>query len=314
MGFESSASRRPSGEPDMPIEHPNEDLYLIGEECRERFLPLLHPGLRELKERGLGLSGRSELRGRYEMRRAAIPHHQLLYTLSGSGWLVLDGEERVLEAGTVFVSPAGTAHRYGLRGEPWDIAWVGLLPGHPFDAALRERRPDVRVSELGPQVAAVLDGLIRDVPESLLAPTPLVRAYETLLLELVTAEVEAARGPHEEPAKRRLRRVFQRVAGELHRPWTVESLARASGLRMSADHFARLCVRHLGEPPLRILTRMRLDHAAELLRSTTHTLAFVAEHVGYASPFALSAAFKRRFGVSPQSFRERSHAPRGEHA
>ena len=59
-----------------------------------------------------------------------------------------------------------------------------------------------------------------------------------------------------------------------------------------------------------IITDLRLALAADLLRNDDTTIAAVAREVGYASPFALSAAFKRSFGVSPHQHR-RAHARRG---
>jgi AraC-like DNA-binding protein len=51
------------------------------------------------------------------------------------------------------------------------------------------------------------------------------------------------------------------------------------------------------------LTSWRLALAADLLREPEATLGAVARRVGYSTPFALSAAFKRVRGVSPQVFR-----------
>jgi AraC-like DNA-binding protein len=51
------------------------------------------------------------------------------------------------------------------------------------------------------------------------------------------------------------------------------------------------------------LTNWRLTLAADLLRNPDTTLAAVARQVGYSSPFALSAAFKRVRGVSPRQQR-----------
>jgi hypothetical protein len=45
--------------------------------------------------------------------------------------------------------------------------------------------------------------------------------------------------------------------------------------------------------------------AADLLRQEDATIAAVARRVGYGSAFALSAAFKRERGVSPQEYRRR---------
>ena len=58
-----------------------------------------------------------------------------------------------------------------------------------------------------------------------------------------------------------------------------------------------------GEPPMTFLTDWRLALAADLLREPDATVGSVARQVGYGSPFALSAAFKRVRGVSPQHYR-----------
>lgn len=83
--------------------------------------------------------------------------------------------------------------------------------------------------------------------------------------------------------------------------WTVASLAAASGVSRAA--LARRFTELVGEPPMTFLAGWRLDLAADLLRETDSTLDAVARHVGYGSSFALSAAFKRVHGISPQQHR-----------
>ncbi|WP_431678324.1 AraC family transcriptional regulator [Kitasatospora sp. KL5] len=85
-------------------------------------------------------------------------------------------------------------------------------------------------------------------------------------------------------------------------PWTVASLAAEAGVSRAA--LARRFTELVGEPPMAYLTGWRLDLAADLLREPEATLAAVARRVGYGSPFALSSAFKRVRGVSPQQHRE----------
>lgn len=89
-------------------------------------------------------------------------------------------------------------------------------------------------------------------------------------------------------------------------PWTVESLAREVGLSRAA--FSRRFTELVGEPPMTYLTGWRLDLAADLLLADDATLTSVARAVGYGTPFALSAAFKRVRGVSPAVHRERAGA------
>jgi len=85
------------------------------------------------------------------------------------------------------------------------------------------------------------------------------------------------------------------------RPWTVETLAREVGLSRAA--FARRFTALVGEPPMTYLTGWRLDLAADLLLEDGATVASVARAVGYGTPFALSAAFTRVHGLSPQAYR-----------
>ncbi|WP_119727640.1 AraC family transcriptional regulator [Thermomonospora amylolytica] len=89
-------------------------------------------------------------------------------------------------------------------------------------------------------------------------------------------------------------------------PWTVASLAARTGVSRAA--LARRFAALVGEPPMTYLTGWRLALAADLLREPDATVEGVARRVGYSTPFALSAAFKRVRGVSPREFRARALA------
>ncbi|MFD0318012.1 AraC family transcriptional regulator [Streptomyces flavalbus] len=89
-------------------------------------------------------------------------------------------------------------------------------------------------------------------------------------------------------------------------PWTVAALAAQAGVSRAA--LARRFHDLVGEPPMTYLTHWRLARAADLLRDTDATLEAIARQVGYGSAFALSGAFKRVYGVSPQEHRARAAA------
>jgi AraC-like DNA-binding protein len=89
-------------------------------------------------------------------------------------------------------------------------------------------------------------------------------------------------------------------------PWTIASLAREAGVSRSvlAERFRH----YLNEPPMAYLTRWRLQLGAQLLASTSYSVAEIASEVGYESEAAFNRAFKREFKVPPARFRSQSRA------
>ena len=87
-------------------------------------------------------------------------------------------------------------------------------------------------------------------------------------------------------------------------PWTLVSLAKEAGVSRSvlAERFRH----YLNEPPMAYLTRWRLQLGAEMLCSTSHSVAQIAAEVGYESEAAFNRAFKREFEVPPARFRNKS--------
>jgi AraC-like DNA-binding protein len=96
-------------------------------------------------------------------------------------------------------------------------------------------------------------------------------------------------------------RALRMLHNDPARPWTVADLAAGAGVSRAA--LARRFTALVGEPPMSYLTAWRLALAADLLREPDATVGSVARQVGYGSSFALSTAFKRERGVSPQQHR-----------
>jgi AraC-like DNA-binding protein len=89
-------------------------------------------------------------------------------------------------------------------------------------------------------------------------------------------------------------------------PWTIASLAKEAGVSRSvlAERFRH----YLNEPPMAYLTRWRLQLGAQMLTSTSYSVAQVASEVGYESEAAFNRAFKREFETPPARFRGQSRS------
>ncbi len=84
-------------------------------------------------------------------------------------------------------------------------------------------------------------------------------------------------------------------------PISVKGLADEIGL--SREHLARGFSERFGEPPGRMLRRLRLDRAKAILASSTLDIEGTALACGYAAGHSFCRAFKEAFGVSPRAFR-----------
>jgi transcriptional regulator GlxA family with amidase domain len=124
-----------------------------------------------------------------------------------------------------------------------------------------------------------------------------VRRYVETLPEGQTGWLAGLREPH-------VARALALVHRDITRHWTVDELGREVGLSRSAlaDRFIRL----IGVPPMHYLASWRMHVATEKLRSTSASLAQVAEMVGYDSEAAFSRAFKKAFGTAPATWRRAS--------
>lgn len=89
--------------------------------------------------------------------------------------------------------------------------------------------------------------------------------------------------------------------------WTLEGLARASGMSRSAlaDRFTHF----VGQPPMQYLARWRMQIAAGALASGGATVSEAASQAGYSSEAAFSRAFKKLVGTPPAEWRRRRLTP-----
>ncbi|MBB2894260.1 AraC family transcriptional regulator [Flexivirga oryzae] len=130
------------------------------------------------------------------------------------------------------------------------------------------------------------------------------RILDVVLISVVrawAAETPSAVGGLRVLADPAVAEAVRLIRAEPAHGWTVEALAAAAGVSRAA--LARRFQEVVGMPPIGYLAQWRLSLAADLLRGSDRTVASVAREVGYGSPFSLSAAFKKMYGVSPQAYR-----------
>lgn len=200
------------------------------------------------------------------------------------------------------------------EGETFCLFWSDDLvaeawaAGDPFEAEGREAvgefpnlvfRPD---AAFGRAVAS----LHADVAEDTIAD------LEARLLDILAAAVatakrhrgQAARAPAARASTRRhilARLEVARALIEGGEAANLDQVARACGL--SKFHLVRLFRAVFDCTPMKYAERVRLDRAAQALRSGRRLIDEVAFEAGYETAAAFGRAFRRRHGAPPSAFR-----------
>ena len=155
-----------------------------------------------------------------------------------------------------------------------------------------------------PFIASLRDEVVKDEPGQ---EVVLDRLLDVLLITLLRAWFSGSDakppGWYRAQSDPLVGKALQMLHSNPAYPWTVATLAAKVGVSRAA--FASRFRELVGEPPMTYLTGWRLALAADLLCEPDTTIGEVARQVGYSSPFALSTAFKRERGISPQEHRDR---------
>lgn len=220
-----------------------------------------------------------------------LPDHLLWCVLDGVGEMRLDGRTTELHAGVCAVFAPGDApvathdprRRLVVFGMHFEVAGGQPVvpPGHWQPVADRDllaalaRRCETsyqRGDALGRRQAALgLEHLICLLWEDNLHPAGRV--------DRVLADIAAA------------------IRHDPGRAWTVAELAARASL--SRAQFTRRFTAYTGDPPIRYLTRARVDRARHLLTETTMSVTEVAVALGYRDVGYFGRQYKQFLGHAP---------------
>jgi AraC-like DNA-binding protein len=158
-----------------------------------------------------------------------------------------------------------------------------------------------------PLVPLLCEEVVKDEPGQAAVLDRLLDLLVTAVLKAWFAKHDSSRPDYwRHQGDRIVEKALRIMHDEPARPWTLDTLASEAGA--SRASLARRFHDLVGEPPMTFLKNWRMAMAADLLCQADETVSTVAEKVGYSTPFAFSAAFKRVRGMSPQEHRATARA------
>ena len=285
--FDQRAIAHPDGGDDTAHGMVDAQIQHIGQHTRELVLgtttcPTLMPT-------GILLVGTSDAKAGFRFERPSPYFVQILACLSGEGEVLIQGEWHRCTPGQAYITPQRAPHGYrALRRNLWRLAWVM----YSEESVTLDEPPTLKTVD-APLLESTFLGLYREQNS---AAEHAVLASWAHLLD-TTARRMLARQVHDP----RMSDLWEIIAGDLARLWTLEEMAQAANL--SPEHLRRLCHGTFHRSPMRHLTYLRMRHASELLAVSDEKIGVIGQKVGYDNPFAFSSAFKREIGMSPSSCR-----------
>jgi len=117
------------------------------------------------------------------------------------------------------------------------------------------------------------------------------------------AESEEISQPVDDSPKR-IHNFIEKLPKHCHEIWDLDRMSAACGLARS--QFAQHTQKYYGSSPMRLLNRIRIQKAKELLQDTDESITQIALGCGFSSSQYFATVFRQYTGKSPRAFRSRS--------
>jgi len=132
-------------------------------------------------------------------------------------------------------------------------------------------------------------------------------SHEHCLLELslmiTSGHREAEPETHGVRGHRTVDRAIQWYGEHLNTGPSLNEVSKSIGV--SPAHLRRLFQRFLGSSPKEVLSRLQIQRAIDLMADPSLPLERIADICGFSEPSSFSRAFRRRYGMSAQEWRQK---------
>ena len=220
------------------------------------------------------------------------------YVCKGTGYLNVDGREYAPKAGDVYIVKSGSDHEYGSNPhDPWRKIWFNCY-GILVDSLLKHYAlEDIDYIPDCPELESIFKECLREMQEN----PDTAHYHSTLVIHKliynISQFVYGKRAIADDDAAK-LKSVIDKeaVSGKnLNEIISEFSLSESQLIRKFKETYN--CT------PYAYLLECRLNIAKSLLLNTTARISDISCRTGFSNPYYFSALFKKKFGVSPATYR-----------
>lgn len=201
-----------------------------------------------------------------------------------------------LPKNTLMLFPPGGIMHFTAPARKVRQSWIRII-GNAVPIWLRENA--LAVYTPIPLSPGTIEPWIIHIDEELSHPSPDAFVSE-YLFRVLLRRIRTAAGPSN-VIPGGIARAHDAIRANFMKPLSATALAAEAGY--SRAYFIEQFTHHYGAPPMKYLTRVRMEYARYLLEDPAIPIGGIARECGYADIFHFSKVFKQYAGTSPKYLR-----------
>ncbi|MDF2722821.1 MAG: AraC family transcriptional regulator [Paenibacillus sp.] len=255
-----------------------------------------------------------------------LDYHVFIYVIHGQMQVVEEGTEYLLQEGDALFLKRGIHHWGGAGTLPGTSTfWIHFCGSKPGSEVGREAgNGDLENWHMSPSYNVFLPehydftlklpkrAQVRNIPymyrkiKELYDAYASSRTYNHLHISMGAMDIflDLLRASRDTPAGNKADLLIRRLIGHLeeHCAEELETDRIASRFQLNYRYISTLFKARVGTSIFKYHERLRIHHAAELLKNTVLNISEVSDRVGFQSPFYFSKVFKKVMGEAPSEY------------
>jgi AraC-like DNA-binding protein len=275
----------------------------IPEDCRDQHLAMVPEYATPFRTQGIRGVGIHEVHEPYQIHRDPVSWHIVLLTLSGKGSYTCGKQSGTICENDLWIGPANRAYSYQAEGN-WHFISAALYKIDDFvqlEKQVTHQHVQHSLQHLKPAIEAYLFESTLQHNQKL----PLASSLANYISKAIRRELNLAPPDEDIRLKLRLHQLWETVNATPGNDWRLVDLSQE--VAVSVRQFQRLMRLYYNLTAEQMLTRLRMEHARELLSARDLSQAEIADRVGYQSVYSFSKAFKRHYGQPPGAYAKENH-------
>lgn len=229
---------------------------------------------------------------------------EIVYVLSGSATVLLEGQRLTLGPGDVFLSFPNQVHGYENTRDFLGFVAISTSQSLPaFQSLLTQEQPAVPIFHPEAKDAQALERLLQLMWEDRrTGSATLFQGYSQVLLAKILTLVPLVPQSQESGV---LQAVLQYINSHYTQPLTRRDIAQAVGY--SESHISHVFTEAMGISLREYLIKLRMDEAKRLLHGTDIPVSHIAMSLGFSSIRSFNRFFALQMSMTPTQYRH--HGP-----